>query len=108
MRTQSTLILATICTILLFQISPPPASAEGDTYLIKLKNGAEIICDKMVLQGDTLFYLFYAYDRNKVGINKNAVQAIFVRKEGDGKEPQGWGEKNILPQVLDPSHGPWN
>ena len=98
MRPKTTLILATICIILLFHIAPKPVSAEGDTYLIQLKNGAEIICDKMIFQGDTLFYMFYSYEQNKVGINKNAIKAIFIRKEAQGKEPQGWGGKIFSPR----------
>ena len=107
MRPIPMLVLATICSILLLQMAPNPASAEGNTYLIKLKNGGEIICDKMSFEGDTLFYKFSSYGRKKVGISKNAVKGIFVRKQGQGDDPPEWGQKDILPQVLDPSHGPW-
>ena len=100
-------ILAVLCITLLLIIAPDPVSANGNTYLIKLKNGGEITCHEMSLEGDTLFYVFSTHGRKRVGINKNAVRAIFVQKQGHGDDPPRWGEKNILPQVMDPSHGPW-
>lgn len=107
MRPISTFILATLCITLLLQIAPDPVSAEGNTYLIKLKNGGEITCHKMSVEGDTLFYVFSSYGQKRVGVNKSAVKAIFIRKQGQGDNPPGWGGENILPQVMDPSHGPW-
>lgn len=107
MKPIPTLILAAMCITFLFQIAPPPVSAKGNTYLIKLKNGGEITCHKMSVKGDTIFYIFSAYGQGKVGINKSAVKAIFEQIQGNGKNPPTWGKKNILPQVMDPSHGPW-
>ena len=107
MRSIPKLILAVLCITLLYIVAPHPVSANENTYLIKLKNGGEITCHEMSFDGDTLFYVFATYGRKKVGINKNAVKAIFVQKQGHGDDAPSWGEKNILPQVMDPSHGPW-
>jgi hypothetical protein len=100
--------LAILCAVLLLLNAGAPVGAEGGTYLIKLGSGAEIICDKMVVEGDTVFYMFSSFGRKRVGINKDAIKAIFVRKKGHGDESPSWEKTNILSRVLDPSQGPWN
>jgi len=107
MRPIPTFILALLYFILVLQIAPAPVYAQDHTYLIQLKNGGEIICHKMAIEGDTLFYLFSSFGRKRMGINKSAVKAIFLQEPGPKGEPPGWGDKNILPEVMDPSHGPW-
>lgn len=99
-------ILAFISITLRLQIAPATVSGEDNTYLIKLKNGAEITCEKMSIEGDTLFFKFSAYGRKRVGINKDAIKAIFVKRQDHEGALQAWG-KNILPSVKDSSQGPW-
>lgn len=106
MAARQLFILAFLCITLLFQIAPDAASGEDHTYLIKLKNGAEIICEQISLDGDTLYYKFGSYGHKNVGINKSVVKGIFVGNQ-DNSDHLTFRSENILPQVLDPSHGPW-
>jgi hypothetical protein len=106
MAARHLLILTFLCVALLIRIAPDAASGEEHTYLIKLKNGAEIICEQISLDGDTLYYDFGSHGHKNVGINKSAVKAIFVGSQ-DNEDNLTFRSKNILPRVLDPSHGPW-